>query len=191
MPSAALNKWSTFRADVLNDFESARRAVGGSHADPRRAAQQMNQAYAISLSAQFQGFCRDLHDECIAAFLPPKLSVAWSSALGTAASAGRELDKGNPSRESLKRDFKRFGLSFVERVIALNTEQQSRFRSVDKLILWRNAIAHQDFSKPDLGRGTLWLRWVRLWRRDCSRLAESFDAVMEEHLLLLTGRRPW
>src|SRR4051794_10066828 len=64
MPSSSLQRWFAERAATLADVENAHRSLRGSGPGARTAAQQINQAYAVLLSAQFQGFCRDLHSEC-------------------------------------------------------------------------------------------------------------------------------
>src|ERR687891_118242 len=65
MPSTALREWTNVRLERLDEIENAHRSVGGIGPGRRYATQQINQAYAVLLSAQFQGFCRDLHSECI------------------------------------------------------------------------------------------------------------------------------
>jgi len=51
---------------ALDELESAQTSVGGTGPDRRYATQQINQAYAVLVASQFQGFCRDLHTECVA-----------------------------------------------------------------------------------------------------------------------------
>src|SRR5579884_2178893 len=65
VPSAAFQEWSTVRAASLDEVENAHRSVGGTGPGRRYATQQINQAYAVLLSSQFQAFCRDLHTECV------------------------------------------------------------------------------------------------------------------------------
>ena len=56
MPSNSLRNWHSIRAIALDEIESAHRMVGGSGPGRRYATQQINQAYAMLLSSQFQGF---------------------------------------------------------------------------------------------------------------------------------------
>jgi hypothetical protein len=56
MPSLSYQYWSTARAASLDEIESAHRSVGGSGPGRRYATQQINQAYALLLASQFQGF---------------------------------------------------------------------------------------------------------------------------------------
>src|SRR5262249_10770946 len=63
MPSAALQTWSSKRLMELNAAEAANRSWIRGRQDV--AAQQLLRAFTLLLSSQFQGFCRDLHTECI------------------------------------------------------------------------------------------------------------------------------
>lgn len=63
MPSQSLVHWSSKRSVGLEEIESAHRSVGGTGRGRRYATSQINQAYVVILSSQFQGFCRDLHSE--------------------------------------------------------------------------------------------------------------------------------
>lgn len=53
------------RARALDEIEAAHASVGGTGPGRRYATQQSNQAYAMLLASQFQGFCRDLHTESV------------------------------------------------------------------------------------------------------------------------------
>ena len=61
MPSKALLAWKSDRARSLDEIENAHASIGGTGPGRRYATQQMNQAYAVMVASQFQGFCRDLH----------------------------------------------------------------------------------------------------------------------------------
>src|SRR5271156_4930617 len=65
MPSHSLRWWSGQRSDALDEIANAHAQVGGTERGRRFATQQINHAYATLLSSQFQGFCRDLHSECV------------------------------------------------------------------------------------------------------------------------------
>ena len=65
MPSNAVQQWQTIRAAALDEIEAAHAAIEGIGPGRRYATQQINQAYVMLLSSQFQGFCRDLHTECV------------------------------------------------------------------------------------------------------------------------------
>jgi hypothetical protein len=65
MPSISLAHWQTDRRDALEELEAAHAKMGGVGPGRRYATQLINQAYAMVLSTQFQGFCRDLHSEAV------------------------------------------------------------------------------------------------------------------------------
>ena len=193
MPSAALHDWSTGRATALDEIEDAHRAVGGSGPGRRYATQQINQAYTVLLSSQFQAFCRDLHMECafclVAAVASQDLRVMYRLALVL----GRKLDRGNPSPGNLGSDFNRFGLPFWPLVDAYRPQNSRRRALLEELNDWRNAIAHQDFAPAMLrdGRPTLQLGQVQGWRKACEGLARSFDGVLQAYISGKTGTIPW
>ena len=178
MPSAALLHWSTARKAELDELESAHARVGGTGRGRRYATQQINRAYAVLLVSQFQGFCRDFHTECIQSFVPVGLAAEWQAAIQSTFRASRKLDSGNPSPGNIESDFGRFGIGIWNELFAIDPLGRGRQTSFATLLLWRNAIAHQDFKDPRLGTKVLRLGEVRSWRRACDALATSLDAVM-------------
>jgi hypothetical protein len=193
MPSTALQAWATGRAASLDEVENAHRAVGGTGPGRRYLTQQVNFAYAVLLSSQFQAFCREFHSECshhvVAAAPSPVLQAIYRSNLRH----GRKLDTGNPNAANLGADFNRFGFSFWAAVDVEHPRSSRRRRLLEGLNRWRNAIAHHDFA-PDMlrgGRPTLHLSAVQSWRKACDGLAQSFENVMRAHLLSVTGVSPW
>ena len=194
MSSASLTLWNTVRAVSLDAIEAAHGSVGGSGRGRRYATEQINHAYTVLLASQFQGFCRDLHGECVraldgAATMPPLLATL----LRTELFQRRQLDKANATRESITADFARFGFSFYNEVVASDRRNIARYRRLQTMNTWRNAIAHQDFSRLVVSGNVpaLRLATVRGWRRSCDGLAKSFDRVMQAQLRDLTGVAPW
>jgi hypothetical protein len=165
--------------------------VGGSERGRRYATQQINYAYVALLSSHFQGFCRDLHSECveqIVAIVPMQIQDAvrnqfiWSRSLG----------RGNPHPGAIGSDFNRLGIDFWPAVLALDARHGRRRELLQALVDWRNAIAHQDFDPVALpGAPTLHLATVRGWRRSINVLAHSFDQTMYNYLHAVTGAGPW
>jgi hypothetical protein len=167
--------------------------MGGTGPGRRYATQQVNQAHAVLLASQFQGFCRDLHIECVGHLLrllaPP---AALRPVLRAELSRGRRLDRGNANPDSLRQDFDRLGIEFWPEVERYDPRNAARRAMLERLNQWRNAIVHQDLEPAKLGGSTtLRLAQVRQWRRACHRLARSFDAVLHRHLLTQTGVAPW
>jgi hypothetical protein len=191
MPSQSLQTWLNDRAQALDEIEHAHRSVGGSGPGRRYATQQINYAYAVLLSSQFQGFCRDLHDECVGLLVQWVTPVALRDAFEEALVLNRKLATGNPNPGNIGSNFNRFDLEFWNEVRAIDTRNQIQFHRLEGLNRWRNAIAHQDFDPRVLGRRHLRLETVRQWRAACDRLAISFDKVMRMHIHFLTGVFPW
>jgi hypothetical protein len=190
MPSTAYHDWRTARAVALNEVAQAHAAVGGTRRGRRYATQQINQAYAVLLASQFQGFCRQLHSESVEHLvkaMPPPLQKVVRDEFKW----GRQLDRGNATPGTIGADFGRLGVEFWTEVDRVDARNPNRRMVLDRLNVWRNAIAHQDFDPAKLGGTTLHLARVRRWRIACHHLARAFDEVMLRHLSSLTGSPPW
>jgi hypothetical protein len=181
----------TRRLAVLAEMESAHQSVSGTSQGSRFAAQQINQAYAVLLCSHFQGYCRDLHGECLDHVVTAVSPAALKASLREVYLLNRKLDTGNPNAGNIGSDFGRFGLVFWGEVLQLDARNQSRRNRLEELNRWRNAIAHQDFDPAILGSSTLRLQQVRTWRRACEYLASAFDEVMRRHLQSLVGTSSW
>lgn len=192
MTSQSLLSWKQKRVLSLDEIEDAHQSVGGTERGRRYATQQINQAYAMLLASQFQGFCRDLHSECVDLIVDAVAPAALQTVLRGEFILHRKLDKGNPNRGNIGSDFNRLGVNFWPDVEADDARNANRMELLDELNVWRNAIAHQDFDPTQLGgQQTLRLARVRVWRKACAALAESFDHVMYAHIRLLIGAAPW
>src|SRR3954454_16388561 len=112
MPSLSFQQWSTTRAAALGEIEGAHQSIGGTGPGRRYATQQINQAYAVLLASQFQGFCRDLHTECIGHVIGTIPNPVNAKMMNEGLRRGRRLDTGNPNPANLGSDFNRFGLRF-------------------------------------------------------------------------------
>ncbi len=145
------------------------------------------------LSAQFQGFCRDLHSECAEYFVAPVADPDLREMLRENLLFGRRIDRGNPNPGNLGIDFTRFGLVFWSMVDVRDAKNPGRRLALEELNEWRNAIAHQDFTAAmvQAGRPHLTLAGVRVWRKACDGLARSFDEVLRDYVESLTGSAPW
>lgn len=191
MPSHSLIRWNGERADALDEIENAHAMVGGTERGRRYATQQINYSYAALLSSHFQGFCRDLHSECIerlVAIVPAQLQDLWRADL----TWNRSLDRGNPHPGAIGSDFRRLGIDFWADVYALDARNERRRELLQQLIDWRNAIAHQDFDPVAPGGiPTLHLPRVRAWRSAVNALARSFDQALYNYLQAVVGTTPW
>ncbi len=190
MWSVALGHWLKVRHLALDEFEAAHKSVGGTGRGRRYATLQINHAYTVILSSQVQGFCRDLHSEA-AAFLQANTNPRLvAQVLARLLVQGRKLDTGNPNPGNLGSDFGLLGMAFWDDVRAVDGRNRSRQDKLDEMTTWRNAIAHQDWSKVG-GDPNLTLAKVRGWRSACGALAKSFDRAVGAHLATLVGHAPW
>src|SRR6476620_10278198 len=155
MPSVALSTWTTARSAMLDEIESAHRSVGGHGPGRRHATQQINYAYAVLLSAQFQAFCRDLYSECVNAFVQVVGRPSLRTALRKEFLLHCRLDRGNPNPGSIGADFNRFGFTLWDDVLTADTRSSARRAQLEELNAWRNAIAHYDFDPNVFGAARL------------------------------------
>jgi hypothetical protein len=192
MPSRALQVWQGASATALDEIENAHRAVGGPRPGRRVATLRLTQGYVLLLSAQFQRFCRDLHSESFAWILNQQtIRPGVDTTLLAVLTSGRALDRGNPTADNILRDFRPICPAFWSDVAQHKRHNAARRKKLELLNEWRNAIAHHDFTKPNASSERIWLKSVQSWRRACSGLAISFDAVVGASLARLVGQRPW
>lgn len=199
MPSRALHRWQHQAQDALDEIEQAHQAVGGVGPGRRYATQQINQAYVVMVSSQFQRFCRDLHSEAADHLThdpnPNPNPNPRYSLLRSRLTEGRKLDSQNPNPGNLGSDFGRFEFAAGFWGEVRNADPSGMKQLQDELELlnvWRNAIAHQDFTAPQLeGRTTVRLGDARRWRSTCQALALRFDQVVSQRLQAILGVAPW
>jgi len=193
MPSLSYAKWVSTRASELDEMSQAHAAVGGTARGRRYATQQINRAFAVLLASQFQGFCRELHSECVSHIVTV---IAPAPSLRNLVLAeftrGRQLDRGNAKPSSLGADFDRLGINLWDELKSLDPRSEDWREEIDLLNDWRNAIAHQDFDSAKLnGIINLRLARVRAWRSTCEHLARAMDDVLRQHLQGITELVPW
>ena len=191
MASKAYRRWFKTQAAALDQMENAHASVGGRGRGRRYATDQINQAYAVLLASQFQGFCRDLHSESASYLIDILEPPSMRPIVRAEFTRERKLDRGNANPGSLGQDYGRLGIDFWVEVNKLSPRNSARNQALEMLNSWRNAIAHQDFDPAKLGSSNLGLAQVRRWRAACERLARAFDRVMRIHIRSVTGKTPW
>lgn len=191
MSSRALDAWESDRADRLDYMENLHRLVGGAGRGRRFTTEQINHVYVVTLSGEFQAFCRDLHNECSGLLTRTIQNAGLRNLTLDLLSTGLKLSQGNANASTVGSDFGRFGLKFWDRVngeYAHGTIWQTR---LEQLNGWRNAVVHQDFSSRNVGAiARLTLPQAREWRRTCNGLARAFDRIMRDHLAAVIGQTP-
>lgn len=191
MPSNSLIRWQNERTEALDEIANAHAMVGSSERGRRMATQQINYSYATLLSSHFQGSCRDLHSECVVriiTLLPARPHVFVHSEF----TWNLSLNRGNPNPGAIGSDFGRLGMNFWADVYALDVRNHRRRELLEEMVMWRNAIAHQDFDTVAPGGvARLQLGTVRAWRRALNALVRSFDLATYNYLRPLIGHDAW
>lgn len=191
MTSVALQTWRGTAHAALDEIASAHRAVGGRGPGRRYATQEINHAYVVLLSSQFQRFCRDLHSEAVEHLVNAVNPSSVRPIVRARFFEGRKLDRGNPIPANVGSDFGRLGFSLWNVVQARDRRNARRRAHLERLSAWRNAIAHQDLDPAKLVPARVRLQDVTTWRSACNGLAVEFDRVVRAHLRSLVGVAPW
>lgn len=191
MPSRSRARWETERRRELDELERAQ-AAAASVERGRRLTRHINLAYTVMLSAQLQGFCRQLHSEATDYLIANLQPVTFRVIAKRQLVLGRKLDTGNPNPGNLGSDFSRFGLDLWPSLMALGGRYRVVQSKLEELNAWRNAIAHEALDPTRLGgRTTVVLATIRSWRSACNDLVRAMDRVLGAHLTSLVGSAPW
>jgi hypothetical protein len=124
--SSGLDKWIEERCVGLDSLENVHGKVTGKQRGRQRATGHLNRALFVALSAEFQGFCRDLHEDA-AIHITESIRLAPENAkiapvvlnalvrervLSDIAKSEKErrLDKGNANVAALATDYSMLGM---------------------------------------------------------------------------------
>jgi hypothetical protein len=196
MPSAALTVWTTNRLLRLNAYD-AECVVKFALAPLPALADEMLRGYVMLLSANLQGFCRDLYTESLTIVTINAANLPMMGFVEAMGSAGLELDRANPKWKSIRADFDRFGFDVGKALSSAaagpggvtTSVHQLRLQHVSALNEWRNYAAHA-LTTPPVG-GPLALATVTDWKNSCDGLATQLDEALYNQLSTLTGAAPW
>ncbi|WP_169541919.1 hypothetical protein [Nocardia jiangxiensis] len=185
--SNALEVWKTRRCEALDSLEAIHGHVTGERRGRQYATEHLNLALFVRLAAEFQGFCRNLHDD--AAFVlvssldlgnDPRMSVIRNALV-----RNRNLDKGNAHPGTLGNDFAILGMTFWPDIHAAYTSRGAKWReTMTDLNEVRNAVAHSDDAKLAVvkQKQPLNLATFRKWRRSLDGAASGLDRAVEAYL---------
>jgi hypothetical protein len=194
MPSVARSSWTTSRAARLNQLAEARRLLRGSGPRNRGPLEALNWSMILVLTAEFQGFARELHDEA-ADFLASSMArgdLNYFEIARNNLTAKRELDSANAKPSSINADFNRLGISDLWTEIEHSHSAGTHWRAqLGILNAARNAIAHNNPRKLQALGVPINARTIRSWRACCNGVSRQMDIILKTHLFTTTGRRPW
>jgi hypothetical protein len=184
MPSSARKTWLTSRQAALDRLVASHRTITRGQRGRQWETEHMNFALITRLAAEFQGYCRDLHDEAVdhitanlgAASGPGLVAITRSAFI-----QGRLLSKGNPNRSNLTQDFKRIGFDIPDALGPTYPAQYDEwYTTVESLMEARNAVAHSDDKgiRACRQKQPLTLPTFKKWRGSLERLVLSLDPPM-------------
>jgi hypothetical protein len=194
--SVALEEWRGASARSLDEIESLHRLVEETSPSAPALIRQITYAYAASILAQFQRYCRAVHTEAVDALVAVMPGpAALAAVFGGVMVERRFLDRANPTPSNLNRDFMRFRFKLWTNIEADDGRNRRRKEKLTQLCEWRNAIAHGDISRRQAaGRlvpRELDFETCRDWRQALDGLAVSIDTVTAMGCQALGCSEPW
>ena len=182
-PSTPLRHWRGPRRALLASL-----AAGA-------LSQPLVEAYVIRAVAEFQAFARDLHDLGTRTLVElAGTAPSHHQPLVHAATAGRQLDRSNPSMDNLALDFGRLGVTRLRRRLSGGAPRSRDLRRFEQAISLRNALAHGDdggVHRATRDGASVTTAWMRPTVAALDRLAEAIDVLLWDHLSTTFGRDPW
>ncbi|MCV7383064.1 hypothetical protein H7K14_04370 [Mycolicibacter longobardus] len=122
MTTDALDHWRTERCAALDSLEAVHERVTEKRRGRQYATEHLNLALFVRLAAEFQGFCRDLHDDAVLAIIADLDGVVGvdlhQQLLRSSLTRGRKLDTGNAGPGNIGNDFSFLSMTFWPDVIS-------------------------------------------------------------------------
>ena len=181
MASIALGQWRTVGLARLDELEQVHSAATRDRGGSSWGTAQLNRGLFVALVAQFQTFCRSLHDEAVAVHVA-RTNPRQAAVLDKLMTEGRRINSQNPRAGHLGSDFGRLGFSLVDELKRSEPAVADWLRDLDLLIDFRNAVGHGDETKIAALTSTAGIRATkasyRSFRRTLDQLAGTMDAVV-------------
>jgi hypothetical protein len=179
----------------LDELERIHRDARGTGPGRRWGTEQLNRSLFVVLLAQFQTFCRGLHDEAVDVHVGAA-NPAQATILRTLLTTNRHLDHKNPRVAALGSDFGRLGLTLVPDLKALGPDVTDALDRLETLVDFRNGLAHGNETEVAAAVGTgrikATLGSYREHRKTLSVLAANIDSVVASGLATGLGiTSPW
>ena len=195
MSSLPLDDRGSIGLARLAELEAVHVQATGSAPRRRWGTTQLNRSLFVALVAQFQSYCRRLHDEAVEVHVTT--AVAGQDAmLPTLLTQGRKLDTQNPRLSALGADFGRLGFSFIDDWKAATHQTVVQLAALEDLLDFCNAVGQGDEVKiADLeavGRIKSTKGSFQSYRKTVDQLAGTTDSAVSDKLAALLGiPRPW
>jgi hypothetical protein len=208
--SSALEKWTDERCAGLDSLEDVHGKVTGKQRGRQRATGHLNRSLFVALSAEFQGFCRDLHEDA-AIHVTESIRLAPENAkiapvvlnalvrervLSLAAKSQKErrLDTGNVNVDALASDYSMLGMDLWADLAKKYPAKTPKWKTnLNRLNEVRNGVAHSDADKLVRAHREygLTLATFTRWRSSLNGAAHAMDKAVNAYLWDLTGSEPW
>lgn len=195
MPSAAFAQWEASGRPRLDELEQVHKDATGQRPGRRWGTTQFNRNLFVALVAQFQTYCRSLHDEAVEVHVA-NANPRQADVIRNAMTQGRKLDTQTPRTAALGNDFGLLGVTIIEAVKSEGPRATEDLRLLDLLVDFRNAIGHGNETEIESlvaggqikGTKTVYKRY----RRVIERLAATMDQVVAEKIAAaLDIASPW
>ena len=195
MPSPAFTEWQASGLTRLAELEGVHADARGTKPGRRWGTEQLNRSLFVALVAQFQTYCRDLHDDAIEVHVANG-RTEQSDLLRRLMSQRRRLDTQTPRTSVLASDFLRVGFNMVDELKAKGSAVEAALGLLDVAVDFRNAVVHgnetQIGSVVATGRIKATMTSYRAYRRALTGLATTMDSVTAGQLAsLLMAPPPW
>lgn len=195
MASLALIQWRTVGLARLDELEQVHAAATRGRGGSSWGTAQLNRSLFVALVAQFQEYCRELHDGAAGVHVAAA-NARQGALVFNLLTEGRRLQTQNPRVGHLGSDFGRLGFSLVDELKRADPAVPTWLRQLDLLVDFRNAISHGDETKmkalTDTGDIRATKASYRSFRRTLDQLAGTMDAVVGSALAAgLQIPRPW
>jgi len=195
MSSNALAEWRSVGLGRLTELEMVHAQLTGTGRGRRWGTTQLNRSLFVALAAQFQSFCRDLHDEAVAVHVAAA-NPAQAGLLRVLLTEGRKLDVGNARKSTLGSDFGKLGFDFIGDLKATGVATERRLVRLESLVDYRNAIGHGSESKIEALEQAKGISSTKVsyqvHRQALNGLAGTMDSVVATRLAAALGcPTPW
>jgi hypothetical protein len=193
--SNALNNWRSAGLARLAELEAVDALVGAGGSAIGLSTTQLIRSLFVSLVAEFQGFCRDLHDAAVDVHAR-EANARQAALLRNLLTQGRKLNSSNPRPAALGNDFGRLGFSFIDDLKARGAPTPAHLTALDQLIDYRNVIGHGDgwgIIREESRTGIRpTITCYQQHRDDMNSWAGTMDDVVADKLAtLLNVPKPW